>query len=177
MKQKKTSLPADTLTKHPVIHPSVFVAKGAVVVGDVHVCQNASIWYNAVVRGDINQIVIGEGSNIQDGVVIHLENDRGCTIGPYVTVGHRAILHGCQLEEGCLIGMGAILLNGSVVGTGSVVAAGSVVKEMMQIPAYTLVAGVPAKIIKSLPKDTLDTHFEWAQKYIDLAQLHQTYCF
>ncbi|RMG41244.1 MAG: gamma carbonic anhydrase family protein, partial [Methanobacteriota archaeon] len=109
---RKTDLPSRTLTVGPQIHPTAFIAPGAQVVGDVRMAANSSIWYNSVARGDINYISIGERTNIQDGCVIHLENDLPCIIGNDVTVGHGAILHGCEIEDGCLIGMGAIVLSG-----------------------------------------------------------------
>ena len=148
---EKTDLPSDTLSKTPQIHPTAFVAPGAHIIGDVRLAAQASVWYNSVLRGDINFIAIGERSNIQDGCILHLENDLPCVVGPDVTVGHGAILHGCRIEEACLIGMGAIILSGAHIGRGCVVAAGAVVKENQTVPPFTLVGGVPARIIKSLP--------------------------
>ncbi len=171
----KTDLPKNTLTKRPTLHPTAFVAPGAQVIGDVTLKQNASVWYNAVLRGDINRIEIGERSNIQDGCVLHLENNKACIVGNDVTVGHNAILHGCLIEDGCLIGMGAIILNGAVIKTGSIVAAGAVVKENMCVEPYSLVAGIPASFIKKLPSTTLETNIKWALKYIELSQLHRNY--
>ncbi len=169
----KTDLPSTCLSQSPTIHPTAFVAQGAQLVGDVRLAANSSVWYNAVLRGDINTIQLGERSNLQDGCVVHVENDRACVIGNDVTVGHRAILHGCTLEDACLVGMGAIVLNGAVVGTGSIVAAGAVVKEEMIIPANTLVAGVPAKIIKTLDPAVRETNLQWAYKYTQLAKKHR----
>ncbi|NDC82461.1 gamma carbonic anhydrase family protein [bacterium] len=157
----------------PDIDSSAFVATGACVIGNVTLRANASVWYNAVLRGDLNRIVIGESSNLQDGVIVHLENERGCTVGDYVTVGHGAILHGCTIEDGVLIGMGAVILNGVVIGRGSVIGAGAIVTEGSQIPPFSMVVGVPGKIVKSLPSETLDVHISWAKKYIQLAREHQ----
>lgn len=171
----KTHLPTCTLTVKETIDSSVFVAPGAQIVGDVTLMQEASVWYNAVLRGDINKIVVGKRSNIQDGCVLHLENDRPCIIGDDVTVGHKAILHGCTIESGCLIGMGAIVLNGAVIKKGSVVAAGAVVKENMVVEPFSLVAGIPAKFVKELPPSTYDTHLLWAAKYVGLSHLHAQY--
>ena len=169
----KTDLPQDTLTQGPKIDATAFVAKGAVVVGHVTLGKHASVWYNAVVRGDINAITIGDRSNIQDGSVIHVENDLQCIVGQDVTVGHKAVLHACTIEDGALIGMGAIVLNGAKIGKGCVIAAGAVVKEGTETPPNTLWAGVPAKLVKHLPDSTYDTHVRWAKKYVDLAHLHQ----
>ena len=101
----KTFLPKDTLTLPPHIHPTAYIAPGAHVIGQVILMEESSVWYTAVLRGDINKIVVGKRSNIQDGCVIHVENERACTIGNDVTVGHKAILHGCEIEDGCLIVM------------------------------------------------------------------------
>lgn len=157
----------------PQIHPSAWIAPGAHVIGNVILKENASVWYNAVLRGDINQIVIGQHSNVQDGCIFHVENERACIVGDYVTVGHGAILHGCTIEDGALIGMGAIILNGAVIQKGAMVAAGALIKEGMMVPAYSLAAGVPAKILKTLPDTTFQTHIEWAQKYVGLKNIHR----
>ena len=170
---EKYELPEIDFTKTPIIDPSSFIAKGAVVTGDVRLAQHTSVWYNAVLRGDINYISIGERSNIQDGCILHLENDRPCIVGNDVTVGHGAILHGCTIEDQCLIGMGAIVLNGALIKKGAVVAAGAVVKENMVVKPLELVAGVPAKVIKTLDESTLHHHIKWAEKYCKLAKIHQ----
>ena len=112
----KTELRKDIKIKSPKIHDSVFVADGARVIGDVTLKKGSSIWYNTVARADINKIIIGERSNVQDNSVIHLENDQGVIIGNDVTIGHNAIIHGCTIEDGALIGMGSIIMNGAVVG-------------------------------------------------------------
>ncbi len=169
---KKTDCPDLSLHAKPNIHPSAFIAKGAVVIGNVILEEDVSIWYNAVLRGDINKIHIGKRSNIQDGCILHLENDRPCIVGDDVTVGHGAILHGCTIESQVLIGMGAIVLNGAVVKKGAVIAAGAVVKENMIVEENTLVAGVPAKVVKTV-SDTTTTHTEWAKKYVQLSQYHK----
>lgn len=170
---KKTDLPDITLTIQPQIDASVFIARGARVMGDVRVAANASIWYNSVVRGDINYISIGERTNIQDGSIIHLENDLPCEIANDVTVGHGAVLHGCLIEEGCLIGMRATILSGAVIKRGSVIAAGAVVKEREIVEPYSLMAGVPARLIRQLGPETFDKNLRWAAKYSKLAQLHK----
>jgi carbonic anhydrase/acetyltransferase-like protein (isoleucine patch superfamily) len=117
--------------------------------------------------------VIGERTNIQDNSVIHLENDQGVLVENDVTVGHNAIIHGCSIADGALIGMGAIIMNGAVIGKGAVIGAGAVVKEDMVIPDFSLVVGVPGKIVKTLSPETYDENVKWAAKYVELANIHR----
>ena len=129
----------------------VFIAPGAVVIGDVELGDDVSIWYNAVVRGDIHWIRIGARSNLQDGVIIHVEREMWpVVIGEDVSVGHGAILHGCTVGRECLIGIGATILNGAEIGEGSIVAAGAVVREEFRVPPGSLVAGVPAIVKRAV---------------------------
>lgn len=128
------------------VHPTAFIAPGAVVLGDVTLGPRSSVWYQAVVRGDTAPIVIGEASNIQDGSVVHVDEGVPAIVGARVGIGHRVILHGCTIEDECLIGMGSVILNGARIGTGSVVAAGAVVPEGLDVPPGSLVVGVPARI-------------------------------
>ena len=123
------NLPDNVMTHTPSIHPDAFIAAGAQVMGNVVLKKDASVWYNAVLRGDINQIVIGERSNIQDGCILHLEMTYSCIVENDVTVGHHVNLHGCHIEECCLIGIGAIILSGAKIGRGSIIGAGAVVLE------------------------------------------------
>lgn len=134
----------------PQVHPTAFVAPTAVVMGDVTLGPRSSVWYTAVLRGDMAPIVIGADSNIQDGTIVHVDEGVPCTVGERVGVGHRAILHGCTVEDECLIGMGSVLLNGVTIGRGSVVAAGAVVPEGMQVAAGSLVMGVPGRIVRAV---------------------------
>lgn len=137
----------------PSIHPEAWVAPTAVIVGDVSLHAHSSVWYNAVIRGDNTPIVIGEGSNVQDGVVVHVDPGASVTLGKNVSVGHNAVIHGATIEDDCLIGMNATLLNGSVIGAGSLVAAGALVTQGMIVPPGSLVAGVPAKVRRELTED------------------------
>src|SRR5258705_7039366 len=132
------------------IDRTAFIAPGAVVLGDVTLGPRSSVWYQAVLRGDMAPIVIGEATNIQDGTIVHVDEGKPALIGARVGVGHRVVLHGCTVEDECLIGMGSVLLNGVVIGTGSVVAAGAIVPEGMVVPAGALVIGVPARVLRSL---------------------------
>ena len=169
----KTELRDSVTIKDPQIHKTSFIAPGAHVVGDVILKKDSSIWYNTVARADINQIIIGERSNVQDNSVIHLENDQGVIIGNDVTIGHNAIIHGCTIEDGALIGMGAIIMNGAKIGKGAVVGAGAVVKENMQVADHDLIVGVPGKIVKTLPKEIMEQNIKWAGKYVKLARVHR----
>lgn len=137
----------------PELDESAFVALGAVVVGRVRLAADSSVWYNAVLRAEAEPITLGERSNLQDGVVCHVDAGYPVTIGTGVSVGHRAVLHGCTVEDDCLIGMGATILNGAVVGAGSLVAAGAVVLEGTVVPPGSLVAGVPGKVRRELTAD------------------------
>jgi len=136
--------------RSPRIAPSAFIAPSADLIGDVEIAENASIWFQTVLRGDIEPIRVGENSNIQDGSVLHTLLGSPTVVGKWVTVGHRAVLHGCTIEDHCLIGMGAILLNNVRVGEGSIVAAGALVPENTVIPAHSLYMGVPAQFKRQL---------------------------
>ncbi len=157
--------------KKPKISDSCFLAPDCVVVGDVTIGPDSSVWFKAVIRGDINWIKIGSFTNIQDGCIVHVTGGSSpTTIGDHVTVGHGAILHGCTVESACLIGMGAIILDNAVVGTGSLVAAGSVVKSGMVIPPNSMVAGNPALIKRRISCDEKEYFIEWAKEYRECAR-------
>ena len=141
--------------------------------GDVRLGKNANIWYGAVLRGDINSISIGEGSNIQDGVIGHLSDDYPLIVGNYVTVGHGAVIHACTIEDECLIGMNSTILDGARIGRQSIVAAGAVVSSGMEVPAGSLVAGIPATIKKTLSAERRLGLRKWAEKYLEVAKAHQ----
>jgi len=170
---EKSQLRKDLKIGVPNLHPTSFIAKGAQIIGDVELQRYASVWYNCVLRADINKIIIGERSNIQDNSTIHLENDIGVQVGNDVTVGHNVILHGCTIENGALIGMGSIIMNGVKVGKGSVIGAGSVITEKMIIPDFSVVVGIPGKIIKTLKEDYVEENIKWAKKYVELAKIHK----
>ena len=155
------------------IHPTAFVAPGAAIMGEVTVGADASVWYGAVLRGDMAPIVIGSQTNLQDGTIVHVDEGFPCTVGRRVGVGHRVILHGCTVEDECLIGMGAILLNGVRIGTGSVVAAGAVIPEGMQVPPRSLVMGVPGRIVRTVDAALAERiAFTWAH-YVEQARAHR----
>lgn len=152
--------------KTPRIHPTAFIAPGAHVVGEVEVGEGASIWFAAVVRGDLERVVVGPGSNVQDGAVLHADPGFPCLLGPSVTVGHRAIVHGAVVEEGALIGMGAIVLNGARIGKNAVVGAGAVVPGGMEVPEGMLALGVPARVAKPVsPPENAPRYRALAERY------------
>ncbi|NOZ79901.1 MAG: gamma carbonic anhydrase family protein [Acidobacteria bacterium] len=135
----------------PSFGERVFIAPGAIVIGDVTLGDDVSIWYNAVVRGDIHRVEIGARSNLQDGVIVHVERGQWpVLVGEDVSVGHGAILHGCTIHRGCMIGIGAVLLNGAEIGEGSIVAAGALVREGVHVPPGSLVAGVPGVVKRAV---------------------------
>ena len=153
----------------PTIDPKAWLAATAVLVGDVTVSAAASIFYGAVVRADMAAVTIGEAANLQDNVVVHTAFQQPTVIGPGVSIGHGAVVHGCIIEADCLIGMNATVLNGAVIGTGSLVAAGAVVLEDTRIPPRSLVAGVPGRVRRELSQEERDKIKENARVYLDLA--------
>lgn len=161
------------LTAQPIIDPSVYIAEGAIVIGSVELSPSVSIWHNATLRGDINSIFVGEGSNIQDNAVLHLADEYGIHIGRYVTVGHSAVIHACTIEDECLIGMHATLLDGAVIGKQSIIGAGALVTKGMVVPEGSLVLGSPAKVVRSLKLEARRSIKDWADKYIETAHFHK----
>ncbi|NLT69655.1 MAG: gamma carbonic anhydrase family protein [Verrucomicrobiaceae bacterium] len=159
----------------PDIAASAYVAPGAVVLGDVVLGDLSSVWYQCVLRADIQRITIGEGSNIQDGSVIHLASDVGTTVGSYVTVGHKALLHACEVEDEVLVGMGAIVMDRARIGARSIVAAGSLVPKGMRVPEGSLVMGTPGRVVRSLSYDEQVGIRHWAEKYIAVAAAHRAF--
>lgn len=158
--------------KMPEVHAKTFIAEGARVIGKVTMKEFSSVWFNSVVRGDVNRIEIGKYSNIQDNSVVHVADEYPAIIGDFVTVGHNCVLHACTIEEHCLIGMGAVILNGAVIGKGSIIAAGAVVRERQIVPPHSLVVGLPAKVIKSIPEEWDKIHAQavkyktlWTKRY------------
>jgi len=151
----------------PVVHPTAYVDASAQVIGDVDIGADSSVWMNAVVRGDVNTIRIGDRSNIQDGTVVHVMHETHPTrIGDDVTIGHAAVVHGCTIGNRVLIGMGATILNGAVVGEDSIVAAGSLVTEGAVIPPRSLAMGSPAKVRRTLSDEDVASILEYAANYV-----------
>ncbi|HUR94295.1 MAG TPA: gamma carbonic anhydrase family protein [Gemmatimonadales bacterium] len=155
------------------IHPTAFIAQGAAVMGDVTLGADSSVWYGAVVRGDMAPIVIGAETNLQDGTIVHVDAGVPCTIGRRVGVGHRVILHGCTVGDECLVGMGSILLNNVRIGTGSVIAAGAVIPEGMEVPPRSLVMGVPGRIVRAVDPSLSERITATWQHYVAQARDHR----
>ncbi len=160
------------LAKKPDIAQASWIASNATVVGDVTLGPKSSVFYGAVLRGDIARIVVGEGSNIQDNCVVHLADDMDAIIGKWVTVGHAAIIHACTIEDECLIGMGATVLDGAKVGARSIVGAGAVVTPRTVIPPGSMVLGAPAKVVRALTEDEQRGLKKWAEKYTVVSAAH-----
>jgi carbonic anhydrase/acetyltransferase-like protein (isoleucine patch superfamily) len=157
----------------PVIPASCFVDPSAQVIGDVVLGERASVWMNAVVRGDVNSIRIGAGTNVQDCAVLHgMRHLYPVHVGEMVTIGHNATVHGCVLEDEVLVGIGAVILNNSHIGTGSIVAAGAVVPEGMKIPPGSLVAGVPGRIKRQLGEADRALILQYARNYVDYVEIY-----
>lgn len=158
---------------HPAIHPSAYVAPSADVIGRVAIAKDASVWFGVVARGDVNRIVIGEATNIQDGSILHVDDDHPCLIADHVHVGHHANLHGCVVERGAMIGIGAIVLSGSRVGKEAIVGAGSVVLEGTRIPPRMLAVGVPARVVRPVTARDAAYIRRWIKKYVELARCYR----
>lgn len=160
------------LRAKPQLGAGVYIAKTAVVLGDVRLGDHASVWYNATVRGDINYIAIGHHSNIQDNAVLHLADEFPCIVGNYVTVGHSAIVHACIVGDEVLVGMGATILDGSVIGEQCLIGANALVTPNTKIPAGSMVMGSPAKVVRPLKPDERAKLKYWAEKYAE----NSAYC-
>ncbi|MHA7155788.1 gamma carbonic anhydrase family protein [Arthrobacter sp. TMN-50] len=159
--------------KAPTISGSCFIAPTASIIGDVVLGEDSSAFYGASVRGDTAPIRVGDGTNLQDNVVLHADPDFPTTVGNRVSVGHTAVVHGCTIGDDCLIGMSATIMNGAVIGAGSLVAAGALVLEGMQVPPRSLVAGVPAKVRRELTDSEFDKVKQNAASYQELARSHR----
>ena len=163
----------DFQDKTPKIHESVFVAENAVIIGDVEIEKDASIWYNCVLRGDVNHIRIGEKTNVQDGTIIHVSRKTHATILEHeVTVGHSATIHGCYIETGCLIGIDSIILDGARIGKNSLVAAGSLVTPGTQIPERSFVIGTPARVKRELTDEEVQDLERFWKGYVELGGIY-----
>ena len=156
----------------PQVHPSAYVAPGATVIGDVTLGAESSVWFSAVVRADINRIVIGPRSNIQDGAVVHLADDFGTFIGELVTVGHKAIVHACTVADEVLVGMGAIILDGAEIGARSIIGAGALVTGGKKIPPGSLVIGSPDKVVRQLSLEEQAGIRGWADRYVEVSRAY-----
>jgi len=154
----------------PCIAPDAYIASDATVVANVEVGSEASVWHQAVLRGDVAPVVLGARSNVQDGAVVHVADELPAVIGELVTVGHKAIVHACTIEDEVLVGMGAIVLDGARIGTRSIIGANATVKQGMEIPPGSLVLGTPAKIVRTLSGPEQDEIKMWALRYVRLSR-------
>ncbi|WP_426349529.1 gamma carbonic anhydrase family protein [Alloiococcus sp. CFN-8] len=158
---------------NPNISPEAFVAENSTVIGNVTINERASVWYGAVLRGDEEGITIGECSNVQDNAVIHTDKDKPAFVGKNVTIGHGAIIHGCTIEDEVIVGMGAIILNGAHIGKNTIIGAGSLISENKIIPEEVLCYGFPAKVIRTLTLEEIDSIRVSAEEYKEKAILHK----
>lgn len=163
---------AHFLEQEPQIAPSAFVAPGAAVVGAVTLGEESSVWFNATLRGDINAVVVGPRSNVQDGAVLHVADDYAVTLGELVTVGHQATVHACTVADEVLIGMGAIILDGAEIGARSIIGANALVTGGTQIPPGSLVLGSPAKVVRALLLEEQASIKVWAERYVTLSRIY-----
>ena len=159
----------------PQIHPTAFIEESAQIIGDVQIGEQSSVWFNAVVRGDVFFIRIGDRSNIQDGTVIHVSNGTHATVlEDEVTVGHNVTLHGCHIERGCLIGMGSIVMDDVRIGAQSIVAAGALVSPGTKVPPRSLVIGVPAKVKRPLTDEEVAGLDRYWQNYVEYTKVYKS---
>ncbi len=149
------------------IHESVYIADGAVVLGDVCIGEESSVWFHTTIRADRGGIRIGKGSNIQDNAVVHVDEGFPVYIGNHVTVGHSAVIHGCKIDDNTLIGMGAVILNGAKIGKNCIIGAGALVTQNMIVPDNSLVIGTPAKIMRHLTAQEMEANLSNAKEYIE----------
>ncbi len=157
----------------PIVHNSAFVAQDAVLVGGVTVGEFASIWYQCVLRGDINRIKIGARTNIQDGTVIHVSDDFAAIVGNGVSVGHRAIIHACEIGDETLVGMGAIVMDGAIIGPQCIIGAGAMVTKNFHAPEGSLIVGSPARIVRALSAEERQKNVALAAKYVEVARRYR----
>ena len=154
----------------PEIGENVFIAPFASVIGQIFLGENVSVWFGSTIRGDISCIRVGDNTNIQDQCVLHVGDNHPCIIGNNVVAGHKAVMHGCTVEDDCLIGIGAVILNGAIIGQGSIIGAGSLIPENACIPPSSVVMGTPGKVIRQVTEEEHDQHAKLVDKYVGVAR-------
>ena len=159
--------------KKPRIDEKSFIAENATIIGEVIIKKYASIWYNAVLRGDIASIIIGENASIQDGSIVHCDRGISTVVGNNVTVGHNTVLHACKIGDNSLIGMGAVVLNEAEIGEGVIIGAGAIVTPRTKIPSYTMAMGVPAKVVRNLSEEEVEGLRNHARGYVELMKKYK----
>lgn len=164
---------ARRLRSGPRLHPSAWVAPDATVLGQVSLGEEASVWYHAVLRGDINRIEVGPRSNLQDGAIVHVADNHPALIGAFVTVGHAAVIHACTVEDEVLVGMGAIVLDGAEIGARSIIGAGALLTVGMKVPPGSLVLGSPGRVVRQLDAEEQAAIRGWATKYVEVMKRHR----
>lgn len=158
---------------NPIIGERVFIAKNAIVFGEITLADDVSIWYNVTIRADVEKVVIGKCSNVQDGTVIHVTKDKYPTIiGDYVTIGHNATLHGCTIHNNVLVGIGAIVLDNTVISENTIIAAGSLVPPNKTFPPNSLIMGSPAKVVKTLSAEEIKSITDYAERYVQYKNIY-----
>lgn len=164
----------DTQHHSDTLDPSVFVAAGAIILGDVHIGAQSSVWFNAVIRADTDRVTIGAGTNVQDGVIIHVDAGAPCLIGNGVTIGHRAVVHGALVEDDVLIGIGAIVLSGAKIGRESILGAGTLVTGGTIVPPRSLVLGVPGRVVRLLSDEEVASIKSGAARYVQYSAQYRS---
>jgi carbonic anhydrase/acetyltransferase-like protein (isoleucine patch superfamily) len=165
--------PLQTRHRPELVHDSAFIAPGAIVVGNVTLAEETSVWFNAVIRGDSEAILIGAGTNVQDGCILHADPGRPCLLGQRVTLGHGAIVHGAVIEDDVLIGMRAVVMNGAKIGRGSIVGVGAVVLENMEVPPGSIVLGTPARVVRATSERDWEKIHHASEHYISAAKVYR----
>lgn len=165
--------PLQTRHRPELVHESAFIAAGAIVIGNVTLGEETSVWFNAVIRGDSEAIIIGAGSNVQDGCILHADPGKPCLLGQRVTLGHGAVVHGAILEDDVLIGMRAVVMNGARIGRGSIVGVGAVVLEGMEVPPGSIVLGTPGKVVRPANERDAERIRHAAEHYIAAAKVYR----
>ena len=160
------------VSQSPRIHPSVFVAESADLIGAVDLAKEVSVWYQTVIRADEESVYVGEGSNVQDGTIIHVDRDMPTVIGSGVTIGHRAIIHGAEVSDNVLIGMGAVVLSGARIGQYSIIGAGALVGENIDVPPFSIFVGVPGQVKSSVSEDHIKRIHQTAKGYIERREVY-----